>query len=508
MMALMGAGTGGILAGCTGGGGGDGGDGGDGGGGGGGSELEQAVSDLDFSENWQERRGISNRDDWAMEDRLQVPEGDALYEIDEWLDTTSVDTAHWEPPSGWEDTAAGDVDTLQHLNYGDLQFDRATVATYALFEKVTGIEIETLEIVVDQAIPKMAANFSAQESSPHFLCNSAHQSMSSYAAGGHLEPVGFTQPNDEMWDPYIPTAKETFHFQDTLWGGPNIVEGTAVHIRPDLFREQGVSEDVVSRAVDGEWDWDDLETIMEAFAGTGQFGFAYRGASRVYSEQDFKVLWYSTGDGYVNDDGTVTVNTDPAVATLQKMVDWRDKGWVPEAVTNWTQGDLADGFLSENLVAVPVATDLIADAIEQGFEKGSDYTITTIPSATTGPEPQPSTLATTTLNSINKYAPTPEKVAASLYLDCRYSYASSWWEYVEEGNMAYETHVYEDAGEQAHFSTEKGEAMQHAKLEVFGQQRAISQKVSEEVQIAYSGDKEPQQALDDAQSFIDTVLSQ
>ena len=525
MLALMGTGTSAFVAGCMGGGdGGDGGgDGGDGGGGGGGggdggsSDFADAMSDLDFSENWEERRGFANKDEWPAEERLDVPEGDALYEKQAWKDSGSMQNAHWEPPSGWEDTPAGDVDTLQHLNYGDLQFDRATVATYSLFEEATGITIEPLEIVVDQAIPRMAATFSSGEGKPQMLCNSAHQSMTSYASNGHLEPVPQTMPDDAMWEKYIPVANQTFHFDGQLWGGPNIVEGTMTHIRPKVIADQGVGDDVVQAMIDGSWDWSDLEAIMQAFEGTDQYAWAVRGSSRVYSEQDFKVMWYQTGGGYVNDDGSVTVNDDDAVYALEKLVEWQSNGWMPEAITNWTQGDLADGFLSENLLCVPVATDLIADSLDQwpyepDVTADNEYAVTLFPKADQGSSPESTCLATTTLNSINAYAETADKVAASLYLDARYSYASSWWEYVEEGNMAYASDVYGDAAEQApdsaFFSERKGEAMQTAKLDVYGQQRAISQRVSEEVQITLSGDKEPQQALDDAQDFIDTVLGQ
>jgi hypothetical protein len=46
------------LAGCTGGGGGGGGGGNQSGGGGGSSELQSAVSDIGYGDNWEERRGL------------------------------------------------------------------------------------------------------------------------------------------------------------------------------------------------------------------------------------------------------------------------------------------------------------------------------------------------------------------------------------------------------------------------------------------------------------------
>lgn len=502
------------LAGCVGGDGGDGGGGGGGnqsggnGSGGGSSDLQSAVSNIGYGENWEERRGLANpSENWAMESRLQVPESD-LGASDSWIDTETVKSATWEPPSGWDDTAASDVDTIEILNYGDMQFDRATAATDALFEDRTGIKMSRTQVVVDQAIPKAAAFLSSKQSSPQMLLSTTYSSMSTYANNGYLEPVDFIQPDDAMWEPYLPIAEQTFQFNGTQWGGPNIIEGKVVHLRPQLIRDQGVDGAVVDSILAGDYTWTDLETVMEAFAGTDVAGWGYRGSSLTYTENDWREMWYQAGGGYKQGGDDVTVNTDSGLYALERMIEWKDKGWVPDAVTTWTQGDLADGFLSESLAMVPVATDLIADSVEQ-FGKGDSYQIAPPPRAPDdAADPQHATLATTTVSAINAFAPIEHKIAGTLFQDARFSYASSWWEYVEEGNMAYVEQVYEDAADQATFSQQKGAAMETAKSEVFPQQRAINQEVSEQLQLAIAGDKEPQKALEDAQSFIDTVLSQ
>lgn len=498
------------LAGCIGGGGG-GGDGGgnqSGGDGGGSSELQNAVSDIGYGEDWEARRGFANpAENWPMESRLKVPESD-LGSSGSWIDTETVSSAVWEPPSGWDSTPASDVDTIEILNYGDMQFDRATAATDALFEDRTGIKMSRTQVVVDQAIPKAAAFLSSEQSSPQMLLSTTYSSMSTYANNGYLEPVGFTQPDDAMWEPYLPIAKQTFNWNGNQWGGPNIVEGKVVHLRPQLIRDQGVDGAVVDSILSGDYTWDDLETVMEAFAGTDIAGWGYRGSSLTYTENDFRELWYQAGGGYTVGDDGVSVNTDTAQYALERMITWLDNGWVPDAVTTWTQGDLADGFLSESLAMVPVATDLIADSVEQ-FGKGDSYQIAPPPRAPDdAADPQHATLATTTVSAINAFAPIEHKIAGTLFHDARFSYASSWWEYVEEGNMCYVERVYEDATDQATFSQQKGAAMETAKSEVFPQQRAINQEVSEQLQLAIAGDKDPSTALKDAQSFIDTVLSQ
>ena len=474
----------------------------------GGSDLASAASAIKFGENWKERRGHANpSESWPMEKRAKVPESN-LGSADSWKGKVTVKSAPWTPPPGWKDTEAGDVDEIQILNYGDMQFDRATAATDALFENRTGIKMKRIQVVVDQAIPKAAAFLSSKQKTPHMLLSTTYSSMSTYAANGYLENVGFTMPKEEMWNPYIPIAKETFNWNGKQWGGPNIVEGKVVHLRPKMIKDQGVDSSVVDKILAGNYSWSELETVMEAFKGTDIAGWGYRGSSLTYTENDWREMWYQAGGAYKNDEGKITVNTDSALYALERMVQWKEKGLVPDAVTTWTQGDLADGFLSESLAMVPVATDLIADAVKQ-FGKGESYQIAPPPKADDGaPNPRSRTLATTTVSAINAFADLPYKLAGTVYHDCRFSYPSSWWEYVEEGNMSYTKAVYEDAADVATFSKTKGQAMEKAKSEVFPQQRAISQEVSEQLQLAINGDKEPKKALEEAQSFIDTVLGQ
>jgi ABC-type glycerol-3-phosphate transport system substrate-binding protein len=70
--------------------------------------------------------------------------------------------------------------------------------------------------------------------------------------------------------------------------------------------------------------------------------------------------------------------------------------------------------------------------------------------------------------------------------------------------------VYNDAVETdaAAYSEIRGRALSLNKVEIFPQSRALKQRVSQEIQAAVAGQKEPQAALNDAQEFTDTVLGQ
>ncbi|QLG27338.1 extracellular solute-binding protein [Halorarum halophilum] len=390
-----------------------------------------------------------------------------------------------------------------------MQFDPATYAVDAMFEEKTGITVERIQIVVDQAIPKMAASLSSKEPTPHLLQSTVDTSMTTYAQNGWLEPADFLLPDDEMYNPYIPLLKQTFTWQGTNWGAPANVEGNPVHVRVDLLEEQGVSKGVIDKIRNGNWSWDELETVMKAFEGTDVYAWGFRGSSLTYTERDFRIHWYQTGGQYIQDDESIKVNGEGAKAALSKLIEWRENGWLPDPSTTWTQGDLADGFISGNLAMVPVATDLFADASSE-YELDSQYILAAPPKANVGPSPTQATWAGGPVLATNKFAPTAEKAAGALLQDARFSTENGWWEYVVESNLTYVKSNYDVAGQNnvVPFSQVRGKSMEVAKNEVFPQQRAVMQKVSEELSLAYSGEKSPEEALNSAQEFIDTVLGQ
>jgi multiple sugar transport system substrate-binding protein len=528
MISLLGAGTTAGLAGCLGGvGGGEGGDGGDGGGGGnqtgkggdggdgGAPDLMSAAEQIGFAENWQQRRFASLDEDgdwpaWPAEKRMAIPTGDADNEKSAWKESEAVQSAPWTPPPGWEDTPAGDVDSFEILNHGSLDFDPATLATFALFEDRTDITINPLEIVVDQAIPKKAAFFSAGEPTPHATDVVVQSSLSSFATADHIAPTR-AQPDEEMWEPYIPLTQGAFTYNDTQYLGPNINQGGLVHARPQMMLDEGVSQDVVDSITGGEWDWSDLETVMETFAGGGTAGWAYRGSSLVYTFRDWQKMLYEAGGRIVQDDDKVVVNDEAHLVAVRKMREWLENGWVPDAVTSYTQGDLADGFLSGELAMVPVFGDLIPRAIDQFGDDPQEYR-PVLPPAGADPAPDPSraTIASPNGVAINAYSDVGHQLAVMLYHDCRYTTASQWWEFANEGNNQYLNHVFDQAAElgTVPYAETRGTSMETAVVEVWQQQRATSQRISEQLQQIIAGNVDAQEGLDSAQQFVDTVLGQ
>jgi multiple sugar transport system substrate-binding protein len=502
-----GSGDGGGGNGDGGNGGGGSGDGSSGDGGSGMSDFQSALSGLGWGDNPDRR--MTTLDEWPIEARQQIPDN-PTEGVEPWLNSGAIADSPYEPVPGWEDSIASEVDSIQILNFGSLEFDPATLATYALFEDRYGIEVDPLAIPVDQAIPREAAFLSSGSPEPVGFGIVLSDTLTTFVADDYLEPLSGMWPDESMWDPYQPLMRQSFGFNDETYVGPNTLEGSLVHARPDLMREQGIDDSVISAIADGSYTWDDIETVMEAFEGTDVYGWAYRGASRVYTYRDWKKMFYQAGGSIVEDDGTVRFNSEPALFALEKMIEYLDNGWVPESVVNFGQGDLADGFLSGQFAMVPVFGDLVPRALDQ-FERDTQYVPTVSPEGwSDAPNPTRAGIASPNGVGINVNAPPEKKLAATLYLDARLSYTNAWYEYTFEGNQSYVQQVYEDAAQTdaAAYSAIRGRAMSLNKVELFPQARALKERVSQELQAAIAGQKEPQAALDAAQSFTDTVLGQ
>jgi multiple sugar transport system substrate-binding protein len=472
--------------------------------------LEQARQ-IGFGNNWRQRR-IGAADDWPTDARTQVPDRD---QDTTWTNSQSFQTAleAWEPPEGWQDTAAGNVDSLQILNHGaaNMEFDPATLATYELFEEKTGISIDPLEIGVDQADLKEQQVLSSRQGQPHVM-NVDGPLMPVFVQQGYLEVTDPLYSGQNAWQPYVSTLQDTVQWdldqtrQGThTYGFPNILEGSVGNLRVDLVEEQGLDP----QRFQGEWSWDLLEELMQAFEGTDVHGYAYYAGTPTYLFISFRQLLYQQGGSLVADDGTVQIDTQPARTVLRKMREWRDNGWVPGDVISYGEGDLVDLFLSDQLAYATAFGDFVPRALGE-YEANEQYQVVLPPRATTGPNPQQQGVVAPNANGINPFADTSHKLAGLLYGDLRLSYVSQWWEYVYEGNMSYMEPVYDDAAEAGavQFGDVIGSAVENGKVELFPQMEAVWQRLADPFQQAIVGNMEPAQATQQGQQFVDNVLGQ
>jgi multiple sugar transport system substrate-binding protein len=288
------------------------------------------------------------------------------------------------------------------------------------------------------------------------------------------------------------------------YGYPNIAEGTVGHLRPDLIEEQGLDP---SR-FEGEWSWDLLEEAMEAFEGTDVFAFAYFAGTSTYLSYSYRELLYQQGGRMVQSDGTVKVDTPTSIRVIEKMKEWREKGWVPGDVISYGEGDIVDLFLSDQLAFTTGFTDFVSRAVDE-FEPNSQYKPVLPPAANAGPSPANAALVDPNSTSINPYADTGHKLAAMLYGDVKLSYPVQWWELTYESNLSYAGQVYGDAASAGamRWGDVFGAAVESGVAELFPQMNSVFQRMVNPVQQAISGEVTPEEAMTDLQSYIDENIN-
>jgi multiple sugar transport system substrate-binding protein len=219
-------------------------------------------------------------------------------------------------------------------------------------------------------------------------------------------------------------------------------------------------------------------------------------------------MLFQQGGTMIQDDGTVKMNTDAAVQVVQQMKDWIDAGYVPQDVLTYGEGDIVDLFSAGQVAYTTAFSDFVPRLLSE-YEAGTEYQVVTPPSANTGPAPTQAGLVAPNTTSINRFADTGHKLAAMLYGDLKLSYYTQWLEFAYEGNISYLQQVYDDSAENdfVTFGADIGAAIENGVLELFPQMSSVFQRMLSPIQAALQGDRSPQDAMDEVQSFVDSNIN-
>lgn len=472
-------------------------------------EFLKAAKQINFAKNLRDRR-LATTEEWPIRKRKDVPERDS---DNSWVGFGSFESAPWSPPEGWKDTPAGEVDQLEIINHGaaTMEFDPATLATFEIFQEKTGIDLNPIEVGVTQANQQEQQIFRAGQSTPQ-LMNINGSLVPQFVARGYLTPVDTLYPGQNVWDIYPsalrnmvqwkidPTRKGTHEY-----GFPNIGEVALGHLRTDLVEQQGLDP----KRYNGEWSWDLLEETMQAFKGTGTFGYAYYAGTPTYLSYSWRGLLYAQGGQLIQDDGTVRVDTQEAITTTKKMAEWYQKGWVPADVISYSEGDIVNLYLSNQLAYTTIFGGFVPVALNN-YEIGKEYSVVLPPRGTSGSNPAQRPLLGPNATGINTFSDTAHSLAALLYGDLRLSYTSQWWEYTYEGNTSLIGQVYDDAAQYdiTPFPTVYGAAVENASVELFPQMQALFTQMTTPIQDAIQGRRTPKKAMRDVQDWADANINQ
>ena len=122
----------------------------------------------------------------------------------------------YQLPDGWKE-AIGDVDKLVATNSGGLPHDPATVLNAKIFEKMTGIHLDLIEMKDPLIWPKTLAVTMAKATDVDLFY--ATRAMLEIP---HLSAAGWVYPIDELWTPEVRAL-----YPEKLLGSIEGVDGRA-----------------------------------------------------------------------------------------------------------------------------------------------------------------------------------------------------------------------------------------------------------------------------------------
>jgi ABC-type glycerol-3-phosphate transport system substrate-binding protein len=343
----------------------------------------------------------------------------------------------YQLPEGWKE-AIGDVKSLVLTNSGGLKHDPATVLNAKIFEKMTGIHLDLIEMKDPLLWPKTLAVSMAKSTDVDIFY--ATRSMLEIP---HLSAAGWVHPVDELWPPevrklYPEKLLNTIMGVDgKYYGSPFCLWAMHLFYRPSWLEKAGVEvpktwQELVpaTKKVD-EW--------AEANMGPGNDGMVYPAGDPDTIHQIWSMLTFSQ-DKRIMQDRKVVI--DPEAWKILTGL-WTEGGmskesieyvWsaAPEVFAKGKAGFIVTGGVYMNNFANP----------EFGTGVQNDWAVTLLPSWEGVGKPATAVAGNDSWMMNPNIG--PEKIAAAmLWFDYQRSYQAQFNELYLEGNESVMMSVYD-----------------------------------------------------------------
>ncbi len=368
------------------------------------------------------------------------------------------------------------ADETEHRNFWD-----DTIAAFG--EEYPNVDVE-VEIFPwadrDQALSTAIAGNSAPD-----VVYMIPDQLPGYAR--NIEPIDGYLDDDAKAD-YLPNAIEAVTIDGEMTAAPILASAVTLTCNKEVFDDVGQSEYPET--------WDDLREMAPEFKDAGYDMFAYSGdVSQTLNLTFYPLLWQAGGDVFNDDGSEVTFNSEAGVEALTFLQEMVDGGYVSEDMltsnppveqTKLAQGEVACEWHSEgkNLVEF----------------WGEENTVI-LPPLTNAEQ-----IAYGTVGSLAMLSSADDKDAAG-----------AWISFVTEAERAAEYDeasgflpVKESTGSLYEGDPLLGEAEKYVDLTTVGplteEAREVMGVLAPEIQAVLIGEKEPQQALDDAAAAAEAVV--
>ncbi|MGF1475999.1 MAG: ABC transporter substrate-binding protein [Geminicoccaceae bacterium] len=232
--------------------------------------------------------------------------------------------------------------------------------TGPMWEELTGIKVNVIEVPVDQIFTKIMQEHRANTGAYDVL-NVIPNQMPDLALAGALEPLddymakyGYT---DEV-DSILPVYRDNWmQVEGTTYGLPDDGDVLVLYYRTDVFDDPELSaayEELYGEPLA-------VPTTWETFSQVGSFITAQRapdmyGGSTIHAPGNAQYMFqerFRVAGGLFFDPDTMraTVNDEAAVSVFQRMRD--DTAWMPPGVEQWGFVEVLNSLLSgESAMAI------------------------------------------------------------------------------------------------------------------------------------------------------------
>jgi multiple sugar transport system substrate-binding protein len=410
----------------------------------------------------------------------------------------------YQLPAGAKEAIAQDgVKKIVAYNWGDLQYDPATVKNGKIFSGLTGVDIEFVGLPDEQMYPKLQAVFMAKSPAVDIVPLDATLYYT-FVKAGWLEPLDYLWTN-ETWKLFSPGLRKAIEIDGHVYCVPQVSRIIpALLYRPSMLKAAGYSAPPKT--------WDEFNEMakkltVEKNGVTEQWGYAFDGGGVQDGAYTLMNAMYLLGEKIVQNNGSVKFNTPGAVKALDRYVKMRNE-WkvVPPSVTSYQHGDVEDLFKGGKVAMIIEPSDTFADCLDKTSPIANDVAIASQPVAYKGGP-------TTTNLEINMWGVSrfsKAKNAGAIWCDYYHGKQAAVNEFTIESNEPWMFSVLQDPQVNKIMNPQYlnvvKEALKDTRTEVFANQGLVDKIVITEIQNALTGQKTAKKALDDAQAEIDKTI--
>jgi len=167
---------------------------------------------------------------------------------------------------------------------------------------------------------------------------------------------------------------------DSWWSVPCVSTNIVLGYRTDLLKAAGYTEPPKT--------WKELKTMAEKLTKDGQYGLGMNLSNTWLSQQVYFGFVKAAGGSFEDNNGTITVGSDPAnVTALNYMCSLYKDGVIPKAALSWENGDELNA-LATGQIAMSIGWGGFGSTVADSFPDQADnikYTVLPIgPSGKSG----------------------------------------------------------------------------------------------------------------------------